>query len=98
MALLVVGAALVSFATAAAGPIAFVALIAPQIAVRLVGVPGPALLPSALVGSLVVLLGDVTGRQLLPGTELPVGVVTGVLGAPCLLWLLSRSNRIGSGG
>ncbi|MFJ6000416.1 FecCD family ABC transporter permease [Streptomyces sp. NPDC092370] len=98
MALLVVGAALVSFATAAAGPIAFVALIAPQIAVRLVGVPGPALLPSALVGSLVVLLGDVAGRQLLPGTELPVGVVTGVLGAPCLLWLLSRSNRIGSGG
>ncbi|MFD7548728.1 FecCD family ABC transporter permease [Streptomyces sp. NPDC059578] len=98
IALLVVGAALASFATAAAGPVAFVALIAPQIALRLTGPPGPALLPSALVGSLVVLAGDVVGRQLLPDTELPVGVVTGVLGAPCLLWLLSRSNRTGSGG
>nr|AGE11896.1 ABC transporter [Streptomyces sp. NRRL F-4415] len=98
IALLAVGAALVSFATAAAGPIAFVALIAPQIALRLVRAPGPALLPSALVGSLVVLVGDLAGRQLLSGTELPVGVVTGVLGAPCLLWLLGRSNRTGSGG
>ncbi|MEU2451053.1 iron chelate uptake ABC transporter family permease subunit [Streptomyces sp. NPDC012765] len=98
IALLVVGAALVSFASAAAGPIAFVSLIAPQIALRLVNTPGPALLPSALVGSFVVLVGDVAGRQLLADTELPVGVVTGVLGAPCLLWLLSRSNRTGSGG
>ncbi|MGW8365093.1 FecCD family ABC transporter permease [Streptomyces wedmorensis] len=98
IALLAVATGLVSFATAAAGPIAFLALIAPQIALRLVGPPGPALLPSALVGSFVVLAGDVAGRQILPGTELPVGVVTGVLGAPCLLWLLSRSNRTGSGG
>ncbi|WP_030767715.1 FecCD family ABC transporter permease [Streptomyces sp. NRRL F-2664] len=98
IALLVVGAALVSFASAAAGPIAFVALVAPQIALRLVDAPGPALVPSALVGSLVVLVGDAVGRQLLEGTELPVGVVCGVLGAPCLLWLLGRSNRTGSGG
>ncbi|MEO3977759.1 iron chelate uptake ABC transporter family permease subunit [Streptomyces sp. CAU 1734] len=98
IALLVVAAAMVSFATAAAGPIAFVALVAPQIALRLVRTPGPALLPSALVGSLVVLAGDVIGRELLPGTELPVGVVTGVLGAPILLWLLGRTNRTGSGG
>ncbi|MFE6699275.1 FecCD family ABC transporter permease [Streptomyces sp. NPDC057718] len=98
IALLLTGAALVSFACAAAGPIAFVALIAPQIALRLVNAPGPALIPSALVGSLVVLLGDVIGRLLLDGIELPVGVVSGVLGAPCLLWLLGRSNRTGSGG
>ncbi|MGW2542273.1 FecCD family ABC transporter permease [Kitasatospora sp. NPDC001574] len=98
IALLAVAAALVSFATAAAGPVAFVALISPQIAVRLVRTPGPALLPSALVGALVVLTGDVAGREILPGTELPVGVVTGVLGAPVLLWLLSRTNRTGSGG
>lgn len=96
--LLAVAAALVSFATAAAGPVAFVALISPQIALRLVRTPGPALLPSALVGSFVVLTSDVVGREILTGTELPVGVVTGVLGAPVLLWLLGRSNRTGSGG
>ncbi|WP_431904014.1 FecCD family ABC transporter permease [Nonomuraea sp. bgisy101] len=98
IALLIVGAALVSFATAGAGPIAFVALVAPQIARRLCAASGPVLLPSALAGSLVVLAGDLAGRHLLAGTELPVGVVTGVLGAPVLLWLLNRSNRAGSGG
>ena len=37
-------------------------------------------------------------RQALPTTDLPVGVVTGIIGAPYLLWLLARSNRVGSGG
>ncbi|SCL25250.1 FecCD family ABC transporter permease [Micromonospora inyonensis] len=97
-ALLAVAAALVSVGTAAAGPVAFVALISPQIAVRLVGGPGPALVSSGLVGSVAVLLGDVIAREALPGTELPVGVVTGVLGAPVLLWLLGRANRSGVGG
>ncbi|MFJ7269148.1 FecCD family ABC transporter permease [Streptomyces sp. NPDC099050] len=98
IALLAAGAALVSFGTAAAGPIAFVALISPQIALRLVRTPGPALVASGLVGALVVLVGDVLGRELLSGIELPVGVVTGVIGAPVLLWLLGRMNRTGTGG
>ncbi|TDC83592.1 iron ABC transporter permease [Micromonospora sp. KC606] len=98
IALLAVAAALVSVGTAAAGPVAFVALVSPQIAVRLVGTPGPALVSSGLVGSAVVLFGDVLAREALPGTELPVGVVTGALGAPVLLWLLSRANRSGVGG
>ncbi|TDC44297.1 iron ABC transporter permease [Micromonospora sp. KC213] len=98
VALLAVAAALASIGTAAAGPVAFVALISPQIAVRLVGAPGPALVSSGLVGSAVVLLGDVLAREALPGVELPVGVVTGVLGAPVLLWLLGRANRSGVGG
>ena len=96
--LLLVGVGLVAFATAAAGPVAFVALAAPQIARRLAGRPAPPLVASACTGAVVVLGSDLLARVLLPDTQLPVGVVTGVLGAPFLLWLLTRANRAGSGG
>ncbi|MDT0308386.1 iron chelate uptake ABC transporter family permease subunit [Streptomyces sp. DSM 44917] len=98
LALLLTGVGLVAFGTAAAGPVAFVALAAPQIAQRLTGAAWPPLIASGLTGGLVVLLSDLAARELIPGTELPVGVVTGVLGAPFLLWLLIRVNRAGSGG
>ncbi|ROS31444.1 iron chelate uptake ABC transporter family permease subunit [Cellulomonas sp. PhB150] len=94
LALLVVAVALVSVGTAAAGPIAFVAFLAGPIAHRLVRGSGPLLWPAALVGALLVLVGDFAGQHLL-GLRFPVGVVTGVLGAPYLLWLLARSNRTG---
>ena len=55
-------------------------------------------MPAALVGALLVLLSDLVARRLFAPTELPVGVVTGVVGAPYLLWLLARSNRVGRGG
>lgn len=98
-ALLLTGVGLVAFGTAAAGPITFVALAAPQIAQRLVRASAPPLTASALTGALVVLAADLTARTLIPGVDhLPVGVVTGVLGAPFLLWLLARANRTGSGG
>ena len=96
--LLIVGVGLVAFATAAAGPVAFVALAAPQIAKRLAGTPMPPLVTSGFAGAVVVLGSDLIARELLPDTALPVGVVTGVLGAPFLLWLLARANRAGSGG
>jgi iron complex transport system permease protein len=98
LAMLLAGVGLVAFATAAAGPVTFVALASPQIALRLARTAAPPLVASALTGSLVVLAGDLVARELLPDTELPVGVVTGVLGAPFLLWLLVRANRVGSGG
>ncbi|NEE35264.1 iron chelate uptake ABC transporter family permease subunit, partial [Streptomyces sp. SID7982] len=72
---------LVAFATAAAGPVAFVALAAPQIAQRLCRTAWPPPLAAGLTGALVVLASDVLARELIPGTELPVGIVTGVLGA-----------------
>jgi iron complex transport system permease protein len=75
-----------------------VALAAPQIAQRLAGTAWPPTVASGLTGALVVLGGDLIARTLVPGTELPVGIVTGVLGAPVLLWLLVRANRAGSGG
>ncbi|MET9256465.1 iron chelate uptake ABC transporter family permease subunit [Streptomyces sp. NPDC003717] len=95
---LLTGVGLVAFATAAAGPVAFVALAAPQIAQRLCRTAWPPTLASGLTGALVVLASDVVARELIPGTELPVGIVTGVLGAPVLLWLLISVNRAGSGG
>ena len=92
---LVVGAvALIAIATSAAGPVAFVAFLSGPIAARLVGPSGSLLVPSALVGALLVLVADLVGQWLL-GTRYPVGVVTGVLGAPFLLYLIARINRKG---
>ncbi|MEV4412684.1 iron chelate uptake ABC transporter family permease subunit [Catellatospora sp. NPDC049609] len=95
--LLLVGVALVSFATAAAGPVLFVSLAAPQIAQRLAGLAAPPVLLSALTGTLLVTGSDLLARQV-TDLDLPVGVVTGAVGAGLLLWLLVRSHRAGSGG
>ncbi|MDP3951505.1 iron chelate uptake ABC transporter family permease subunit [Microbacterium sp.] len=85
---------LVAFATAAAGPIAFVAFLSGPIAARIVGPHGSMLIPSALVGALLVLVADLVGQNFL-GLRYPVGVVTGVLGAPYLVYLIVRTNRAG---
>ena len=85
---------LIAFATAAAGPIAFVAFLSGPIAARIVGPGGSLMLPAALVGALLVLLADFVG-QFAFGTRYPVGVITGVLGAPYLVYLLIRTNRSG---
>jgi len=85
---------LLAFATAASGPIAFVAFMAGPIAARIVGPGGSLMLPSALVGALLVLVADLVG-QFAFGTRYPVGVITGVLGAPYLIYLLIRNNRAG---
>ncbi|MFJ8228766.1 FecCD family ABC transporter permease [Streptomyces sp. NPDC094448] len=98
IAALLTGVGLAAFGAAAAGPVAFVALAAPQIAQRLARAAWPPLIASGLAGALMVLVSDLIARRLIDGTELPVGVVTGVLGAPVLLWLLVRANRAGSGG
>ncbi|MCT2582902.1 iron chelate uptake ABC transporter family permease subunit [Actinophytocola gossypii] len=63
---------------------------------RLVG--GVALVPSALVGALVLAASDLAAQHVLGGTTLPVGVVTAVVGGPYLLWLLAVTNRVGRGG
>jgi iron complex transport system permease protein len=96
--LLLVGVGLAATATAAAGPVAFVALAAPQIARRLVRGTSLGLLPATACGALLMVGADLVGRRLFAPTELPVGVITGVVGAPYLLYLLARSNRVGTGG
>ncbi|MEJ5913203.1 FecCD family ABC transporter permease [Pseudokineococcus sp. 1T1Z-3] len=90
--LVVAGVALVAAVTAAAGPIAFVALAAPQIARRVMRTAGTTLVGAAAVGALVLLAADLVAQHVLP-TTLPVGVVTVVVGGAYLVWLLVREAR-----
>jgi len=85
---------LIAFATAVTGPVSFVAFLAGPIAARLVGTGAPNELPSGLVGSILVLGADLIG-QFAFDTRFPVGIITGILGAPYLLYLLIRMNRTG---
>lgn len=96
LALLALSIVLIGFATAVAGPIMFVALIAGPIAQRLTG-PGGGVLAAGLVGAIIVLGADFASSHLLP-TSLPTGVMTGIIGAPYLIWLLATVNREGRGG
>lgn len=84
----------IASATAVTGPIAFVAFLSGPIAARIVGNNGSILVPAALVGAVLVLAGDYAGQFLLP-SRYPVGVVTGALGAPYLIFLIVRVNRTG---
>ncbi|GAA0099367.1 iron ABC transporter permease [Paraclostridium bifermentans] len=85
---------LIAFATAVTGPIAFVAFLAGPIASKLVGPGAPNVLASGLVGALLVLGADMIG-QFAFSTRFPVGVITGILGAPYMLFLLICINRRG---
>ncbi|GAA1838175.1 iron chelate uptake ABC transporter family permease subunit [Pseudonocardia ailaonensis] len=91
--LLLVAVGLAAVATASAGPIAFVALVAPQIAQRLVGSPRPPIVASLVLGAALTVFSDLVARTAFGGAELPVGVITAVLGAPYLLYLLVRQGR-----
>lgn len=91
---LVAATVLVAFATAAAGPVSFVAFLAGPIAARIVGRSGSLLLPAALCGALLILIADYIGQFWLP-TRYPVGVITGAMGAPFLIYLIVRANRRG---
>lgn len=97
LAILGVAVALAAVATAFAGPVAFVAFACAPVARRLLPTAGLALVPSALVGVVLVLGADLIGQNLFDEATIPVGIVTGVLGAPYLLWLLATSNRGGRG-
>lgn len=94
--LVVVAVALAALAVAAAGPITFVAFVAGPIARRLVNSPGACVVPAAFVGALVTVVADLAARRILAPTELPVGIMTAVIGAPYLLWLLMRRARTGA--
>ncbi|GIF96323.1 ABC transporter permease [Catellatospora citrea] len=82
-------------ATAAAGPIAFVALAAPQLAARLTRSPGPGILPAAAMGAALLAGSDWAAQRVLPDNDIPVGVVTAAIGGLYLTWLLAREWRRG---
>lgn len=96
--LVLVAVTLAAMATAAAGPIGFVALVAPQIARRILAERHTGLAPSAAIGALLVVAADLTARLLFAPTGIPVGILTAIIGAPVLLYLLARANRIGAAG
>ncbi|AWT42276.1 MULTISPECIES: FecCD family ABC transporter permease [Streptomyces] len=93
--LMVAAVLLTAAATAAAGPVAFVALIAPQLARRLTRSPGPNLVPSLCMGATLLVAADWASQRAFGADQLPVGVVTGVVGGLYLLWLLVAERRAG---
>lgn len=90
--LIVVGVALTAVVTAAAGPIAFVALAAPQIARRIARTAGVTLAPAAFMGALLLCASDYVAQHVVP-SALPVGIVTVVIGGGYLIWLLIHEAR-----
>ncbi|MFF2073983.1 Fe(3+)-hydroxamate ABC transporter permease FhuB [Kitasatospora sp. NPDC058162] len=88
LACLLLAVALAGLAVGVCGPVGFVALAAPVLAARLAGPTRVPVLGSALTGALLVVLADTLGRVLIGGVEIPVGIVTTVLGGPFLLWVL----------
>ena len=90
---LVLAVALSTTAVAICGPIAFLGLVAPHLARRLVGGRHRTLLPAALIiGALLLQLSDILARVIDPPTELPAGIMTAIIGAPYFFYLLMRTK------
>ena len=90
---LVLAVALSTTAVAICGPIAFLGLVAPHLARRLVGGRHRTLLPAALIiGALLLQLSDILARVIAPPTELPAGILTAIIGAPYFFYLLMRTK------
>ncbi|OLO02862.1 FecCD family ABC transporter permease [Salinicola socius] len=87
---LVVSVALAALAVAVAGPVGLVGLIGPEIARQLSSHRGISLIASALSGAIIMVASDLVGRLLLAPIEVPVGIVTAIVGSPFLLWILLR--------
>lgn len=95
LALILTSVALVAIATAATGPIVFVALTAPQLVRKLARSAGPCLVASAVMGALLLALGDFAVQRVFDPAQLPVGIATGVIGGLYLIWLLASEWRRG---
>ncbi|WP_030145152.1 FecCD family ABC transporter permease [Spirillospora albida] len=93
--LLAAAVLLTAFAAAAAGPVAFVALTAPQVARRLTRAHGPNLLPAACTGAALLVAADWIAQHAFGDRGLPVGVVTGLVGGGYLVWLLVTQRKTG---
>lgn len=85
---------LTSIATAAAGPIAFVALAAPQLARRLGRSPDVPIISGAMMGMTLLLAADLLSQHFPINVQMPIGLTTGLLGGFYLLWLLTRSKSV----
>ena len=88
-----IGVLLIAVAAAAAGPISFVALAAPQLARRLTAAPGVGLISAAAMGAFLLLSSDLIALRIFAPAELPVGAVTVTLGGLYLVYLLVTQAR-----
>ena len=87
--LIVYAVILAGVATSVAGSISFLGLIAPHIARKLVGPKHKTLIPiAALIGTLILLIGDTISRNLLAPIEIPVGIVVSIIGVPYFVYLM----------
>ena len=93
LAAIVLGVALVALVTAAAGPIAFIALVAPQIARRLTRSAGVGLVAAGTMGALLLVVSDFLAQRVFAPIQLPVGIVTVSVGGLYFVWLLIRETR-----
>lgn len=93
---IVIAVGLSAAAVSVAGPVAFVALAAPQVAKRLTRAPGAAIVLSAIVGAVILCASDLLVQQAPFGVQLPVGVVTAAVGGVYLGYLLLREFRKGT--
>ncbi|MGH7623598.1 MAG: FecCD family ABC transporter permease, partial [Gemmatimonadaceae bacterium] len=92
--LLIVNTLMVAVATAMVGVIAFIGLVVPHVLRMLKSSDYTFLLPaSALLGAVVMEVVDIVARVLIPPAELPIGIITAVIGAPVFLWILLRQRR-----
>lgn len=95
--LIVVNTIMVAAATAMVGVIAFVGLVIPHILRMMRSSDYTFLLPaSALLGAVMMELVDIIARIIIPPAELPIGIITAVVGAPVFLWILLRQQRQGA--
>lgn len=95
--LMIVGVGLSAVATAAVGPIAFVALAAPHLARMLCRSYRPGPITAGLMGALLLMVADFAAQRLFAPTQLPTGVLTSAIGGIYLAWLLTRQWRTGRG-
>ncbi len=90
-----VAAFLAASTVSVAGMIGFVGLVVPHIARLLVGSDYKAMMPvSVVLGSVVLLTADTVGRTIIPGMEIPVGIVMAVCGGPFFLYLLRKKGKV----
>jgi iron complex transport system permease protein len=99
MVLLIVNTLMVAIDTAMVGVIAFIGLVIPHILRMLKSADYAFLLPaSALLGALSMEVIDIAARELIKPTELPIGIITAIIGAPVFIWILMRIQRRGMAG
>ena len=90
---LVITAIMIGFAVYSSGTIGFVGLIIPHIVRLLFGTDHKKLVPiSALLGAIFLIWSDVAARSIIPNSEMPIGILISIIGAPCFLYLMIKKS------